>query len=91
MGSRDLYLCGFLKFISQSYTQVIHHRQKNSPDIMSGLINFKLRNKAANSKRMNFLKPKRKRSSDRGRSVSGLKKIYSFAVYQNARFVIQGK
>ena len=28
-----------------------------------------------NSERMNFLKPKRKRSSDRGRSVSGLKKF----------------
>ena len=34
----------------------------------------------ANSERMNFLKPKRKRSSDRGRSVSGLKEIHSLAV-----------
>ncbi|MEK7574410.1 MAG: hypothetical protein AAB514_02690 [Patescibacteria group bacterium] len=34
----------------------------------------------ANSQRMNFMKPKRERSSDRGRSVSGLKEIHSLAV-----------
>ena len=51
-------------------------------------MNYEIKSQT-NSERMNFLKPKRKRSSDRGRSVSGLKKIYSFAVGQNARFVIK--